>query len=181
MAVQTILLIAAYFGESEINWGGDQERTVGLIVSILLIQLVAIIGSVITARLSKKIPNVKLLIYINIIWMLLCIYAYFVVTPSEFYLAAGFVGLVMGSIQTLSRSTYSQYLPDTTDTTSYFSYFEVSEKIGIIIGTFIFGYLAQSTGSMRIAAICMGIFFGIGAILLKNLVNYHKNQELDLF
>jgi UMF1 family MFS transporter len=87
----------------------------------------------------------------------------------------------MGSIQTLSRSTYSQYLPDTTDTTSYFSYFEVSEKIGIIIGTFIFGYLAQSTGSMRIAAICMGIFFGIGAILLKNLVNYHKNQELDLF
>lgn len=181
MAVQTILLIAAYFGESEINWGGDQERTIGLIVSILLIQLVAIIGSVITARLSKKIPNVKLLIYINIIWMLLCIYAYFVITPSEFYLAAGFVGLVMGSIQTLSRSTYSQYLPDTTDTTSYFSYFEVSEKIGIIIGTFIFGYLAQSTGSMRIAAICMGIFFGIGAILLKNLVNYHKNQELDLF
>jgi UMF1 family MFS transporter len=169
MAVQTILLIAAYFGEQEINWGGDTERTVGLIVSILLIQLVAIIGSVITGRLAERYNNISLLVVINAIWMLLCIYAFFVETPNEFYIAAGFVGLVMGSIQTLSRSTYSQNLPNTEDTTSYFSFYEVAEKIGIVIGTFLYGYIAQVTGSMRSAALFLGVFFLIGAILLRRL------------
>jgi UMF1 family MFS transporter len=169
MAVQTILLIAAYFGEQEINWGGDTERTVGLIVSILLIQLVAIVGSVITGRLAERYNNISLLVVINAIWMLLCIYAFFVETPNEFYIAAGFVGLVMGSIQTLSRSTYSQNLPNTEDTTSYFSFYEVAEKIGIVIGTFLYGYIAQVTGSMRSAALFLGVFFLIGAILLRRL------------
>ena len=169
MAVQTILLIAAYFGEQEINWGGDTERTVGLIVSILLIQLVAIIGSVITGRLAERYNNISLLVVINAIWMLLCVYAFFVETPNEFYIAAGFVGLVMGSIQTLSRSTYSQNLPNTEDTASYFSFYEVAEKIGIVIGTFLYGYIAQVTGSMRSAALFLGVFFLIGAILLRRL------------
>jgi UMF1 family MFS transporter len=169
MAVQTILLIAAYFGEQEINWGGDTERTVGLIVSILLIQLVAIIGSVITGRLAERYNNISLLMIINTVWMLLCVYAFFVETPNEFYIAAGFVGLVMGSIQTLSRSTYSQNLPNTEDTTSYFSFYEVAEKIGIVIGTFLYGYIAQVTGSMRSAALFLGVFFLIGAILLRRL------------
>lgn len=169
MAVQTILLIAAYFGEQEIDWGGDTERTIGLIVSILLIQLIAIVGSVITGRLAERFNNISLLMIINAVWFLLCIYAYFVNSPIQFFIAAGFVGLVMGSIQTLSRSTYSQNLPDTDDTTSYFSFYEVAEKIGIVIGTFIFGYIAQLTGSMRSAALFLGIFFLIGAMLLSRL------------
>lgn len=169
MAVQTILLIAAYFGEQEIDWGGDTERTIGLIVSILLIQLIAIIGSVITGRLAERFNNVSLLMVINAFWLMLCIYAYFVNSPMQFFIAAGLVGLVMGSIQTLSRSTYSQNLPDTEDTTSYFSFYEVAEKIGIVIGTFIFGYIAQLTGSMRSAALFLGIFFLIGALLLSRI------------
>lgn len=169
MAVQTILLIAAYFGEQEIDWGGDTERTIGLIVSILLIQLIAIVGSVITGRLAERFNNISLLMVINAVWLLLCIYAYFVNSPMQFFIAAGFVGLVMGSIQTLSRSTYSQNLPDTDDTTSYFSFYEVAEKIGIVIGTFIFGYIAQLTGSMRSAALFLGIFFLVGALLLSRL------------
>ena len=169
MAVQTILLIAAYFGEQEIEWGGDAERTIGLIVSILLIQLVAIIGAVITGRLAERYNNISLLVVINVIWMHLCVYAFFVETPNQFYIAAGFVGLVMGSIQTLSRSTYSQNLPNTEDTTSYFSFYEVAEKIGIVIGTFLYGYIAQVTGSMRSAALFLGLFFLIGAILLRRL------------
>lgn len=172
MAVQTILLIAAYFGEQEIDWGSDNQRTVGLIVSILLIQIVAMVGSIITGRLAERLNNISMLIVINGIWLLLCIYAYFVETPSDFYLAAAWVGLVMGSIQTLSRSTYSQNLPDTQDTTSYFSFYEVAEKVGIVIGTFIFGYIAQLTGSMRGAALFLGVFFLVGALLLARLKKY---------
>lgn len=172
MAVQTILLIAAYFGEQEIDWGSDNQRTVGLIVSILLIQVVAMVGSIITGHLAERLNNISMLIVINGIWLLLCVYAYFVETPSDFYLAAAWVGLVMGSIQTLSRSTYSQNLPDTQDTTSYFSFYEVAEKVGIVIGTFLFGYIAQLTGSMRGAALFLGVFFLVGAVLLMRLKKY---------
>jgi UMF1 family MFS transporter len=166
MAVQTVMLIAAYFGEQEILWGSDMERTTGLIVSIMVIQLVAIIGAMLTARASKAFGNIRTLIVVNLCWLLICIYAYFVYTPTEFYIAAGLVGMVMGGIQALSRSTYSKFIPETIDTTSFFSFYDVSEKIGIVIGTFIYGFIAQRTGSMRLATIFLGIFFLIGMLLL---------------
>lgn len=166
MAVQTVMLIAAYFGEEEVAWGSDGERTIGLIVSILLIQLVAIMGATLTARASEAFGNIRTLVVINLIWVLICIYAYSVQTPMEFYVAAGFVGIVMGGIQALSRSTYSKFLPETKDTTSFFSFYDVAEKIGIIIGTFLYGFVAQFTGSMRDATIFLGLFFILGALLL---------------
>ncbi|WP_228237624.1 MFS transporter [Allomuricauda sp. M10] len=166
MAVQTIMLIATYFGEEEIAWGTDSERTTGLIISILVIQLVAILGATVTAWCSKVFGNIRTLIVINIIWAMLCVYAYFLQTPMDFYTAAGLVGVVMGGIQALSRSTYSKFLPDTTDTTSFFSFYDVAEKIGIIIGTFLYGVVAQLTGSMRNSTIFLGVFFLIGIFLL---------------
>lgn len=169
MAVQTVMLIATYFGEEEINWGTDNERTTGLIVSILVIQIVAIIGATITAMASQAFGNIKTLIIVNLLWVLICIYAYFVITPTDFYIAAGCVGLVMGGIQALSRSTYSKFIPDTTDTTSFFSFYDVAEKVGIVIGTFMYGFIAQLTGSMRNATIFLGLFFLIGMVLLTRV------------
>ncbi|WMI65267.1 MFS transporter [Aestuariibaculum sp. YM273] len=166
MAVQTVMLIATYFGEEEIAWGTDAERTMGLIVSILVIQVVAILGAVVTARISRVFGNVKTLIGINVIWAIICVYAYYVITPMDFYIAAGFVGIVMGGIQALSRSTYSKILPETKDTTSFFSFYDVAEKIGIIIGTFLYGFVAQFTGSMRNAVLFLFVFFFIGIVLL---------------
>src|SRR5690606_7675406 len=95
MAVQTIMIIAAYFGEKEIAWNDASHRTTGLIVSILLIQLVAVLGAIITSKLSKKLGNFKTLIVINCIWILICIYAYTISSPLQFYITATFVGLVM--------------------------------------------------------------------------------------
>ncbi|MEC7772754.1 MAG: MFS transporter [Bacteroidota bacterium] len=166
MAVQTIMLIATYFGEEEIIWGSDTERTTGLIVSILLIQIVAILGATVTAWASKAFGNIRTLVVINVIWACLCVYAYFLQTPMDFYVAAGLVGIVMGGIQALSRSTYSKFLPETTDTTSFFSFYDVAEKIGIIIGTFMYGIISQLTGSMRNSTIFLGLFFLMGIFLL---------------
>ena len=169
MAVQTVMLIATYFGEEEIGWGSDSERTTGLIVSILVIQIVAILGATVTARASKAFGNIKTLIVINFLWVLICIYAYFLITPMDFYIAAGCVGIVMGGIQALSRSTYSKFIPETTDTTSFFSFYDVAEKIGIVIGTFLYGFVAQFTGSMRNATIFLGLFFIAGVLLLTRV------------
>ena len=166
MAVQTIMLVAVYFGEEEIAWGSDSEKTTGLIGSILVIQLVAIIGAILTSRASAKFGNIKTLIFVNFVWMALCFYAYFMVTPVEFYFAAAFVGLVMGGIQSLARSTYSKFLPETDDTTSYFSFYDVAEKIGIVCGMLIFAIIDQVTGSMRNSIGFLVIFFLVGIILL---------------
>lgn len=165
MAVQTIILIATYFGIEELDWG-EQDATTGLIISILLIQLVAVLGATLTSKLAVKFGNIKILIFINLIWIAICGYAYFIVTPQQFYIAAASVGLVMGGIQSLSRSTYSKMLPETAvDTASYFSFYDVAEKIGIVIGMFLYGIVAQITGSVRNSILFLIIFF-IGGVLL---------------
>lgn len=166
MAVQTIMLVAVYFGEEEIAWADSDQKTMGLIVSILIIQLVAVVGALLTSRASARFGNINTLIAINFIWMALCFYAYFMITPTDFYIAAGCVGFIMGGIQSLARSTYSKFLPETKDTTSYFSFYDVAEKVGIVIGMVIFASIDQISGSMRNAILFLFVFFLIGIILL---------------
>ena len=167
-ALQTVLLIAAYFGEQEVNWPKD-EKTIGLIVSILLIQLIAMFGAILTSKLSEKFGNIYTLIILNIIWALLCIGGYFITEPIEFYIAAAFVGLVMGGIQALSRSTFSKMIPETDNTTSYFSFYDVSQKVSIVFGMTLFAFADQITGSMRTSILIFVFIFLIGALLLKRI------------
>ncbi len=166
MAVQTVMLVATYFGEQEINWTTDSQKTTGLIISVLVIQLVAVVGATLTAKASQKFGNVPTLIIVNAIWAIICVFAYFVTEPIHFYITAGFVGMVMGGIQALSRSTYSKFLPKTEDTASYFSFYDVAEKIGIVIGMIIYGTIDQITGSMRNAILFLMVFFVAGLLLL---------------
>jgi UMF1 family MFS transporter len=169
MAVQTVMLIATYFGTQEIAWESKSESTTGLIICILVIQLVAILGAVLTSKASEKFGNIPTLIVINCFWVVLCIATYFIVLPTQFYIMAGLVGLVMGGIQALSRSTYSKLLPETEDTASFFSFFDVTEKIGIVIGMCVYGIIDQITGSPRLAIVFFGILFIIGAVLLRRV------------
>ena len=166
MAVQTIMLVAVYFGEEEIAWADEDAKTIGLIGSILIIQIIAIFGALLTSWASSKYGNIKTLIIVNFIWMALCFYAYFMVSPLQFYIAAGLVGFVMGGIQSLARSTYSKFLPETDDTTSFFSFYDVAEKIGIVIGMLIYGTIDQVTGSMRNSILFLFVFFLFGIVLL---------------
>lgn len=170
IAVQTIMLIATYFGVKEIQWE-EGGATTGLITSILLIQLVAIAGATIAARLSRYHSNEKVLIWINLVWVGICVYAYFISTPIEFYIAAFFVGLVMGAIQSLSRSTFSKYIPEhEKDTTSFFSFYDVTEKIGIVIGMSIYAIIADLTGNVRYAILVLLLCFLMGIFNLFRIL-----------
>jgi UMF1 family MFS transporter len=174
MAVQTVMLVATYFGTEEVEWE-EGGATMGLILSILLIQLVAILGAWLASLLSQKIGNIKTLIIINILWALICIYGYFVVTPIQFYATAACVGFVMGSIQALSRSTYSKMIPDgNPDTASYFSFYDVAEKIGIVIGMLLFAIVDEISGSMREPILFLIVFFILGIILLTRVPSLKK-------
>ena len=173
MAVQTVMLVATYFGAQEIKWSSKEESTIGLIICILIIQLVAVIGAVLTSRASAKFGNVKTLIFINGIWAIFCALAYFITLPLHFYVMATVAGFVMGGIQALSRSTYSKLLPDTEDTASFFSFYDVAEKIGIVIGMCIYGIIDQRTGSPRKAIVILAIFFITAIFLLRRV---HKKD-----
>jgi len=168
MAVQTVMLVATYFGAQEIRWETEEQSTTGLIICILLIQLVAVAGAFLTSRASEKWGNIPVLIVINSFWMLLCICAFFISAPMEFYVMAALVGLVMGGIQSLSRSTYSKLLPDTPDTASFFSFYDVSEKIGIVIGMVLYGTIDQYYGP-RYSIVFLATFFLIGILLLRRV------------
>ncbi len=169
MGVQTIMLVAALFGSKELKLPTEK-----LIITILIIQVVAIFGAYLMAKLSQKFGNFQTLLSVVIIWILVCIEAYQISVLSDhgknaefyFYILAAVVGLVMGGIQSLSRSTYSKLMPVTKDTTSFFSFYDVTEKIGIVIGMFSFGLIEELTGSMKNSVLVVMCFFIIGFIIL---------------
>lgn len=169
MGVQTVMLIAAMFGSQELHFPTEK-----LILTILIIQLVAIIGAIAMAKLSKKFGNFQTLMLVVVIWIFICLGAYQLSVLNEqkvnveflFYGLAAIVGLVMGGIQSLSRSTYSKLMPETKDTTSYFSFYDVTEKIAIVIGMFSFGLMHELTGNMRNSLLLLIIFFVAGLLFL---------------
>lgn len=163
MGVQTVMLAATLYGKSELN-----IPTTNLIIAILIIQLVAIPGAYLIAKLSDKIGNFRALMITVAFWIILCIIGYFLPRDgvNEFYGLAILVGFVMGGIQSLSRSTYAKLMPETRDTTSFFSFYDVTEKIAIVIGMFSFGYINEYTGSQRNSVLALVVFFVIGLILL---------------
>lgn len=172
MGVQTIMLAAAGFGEKTLKLGTSK-----LIVTILIIQLVAILGAMMMSYFAKKIGNVRVLIYVVLIWIIFCICAYFITNEYQFYGLAAVAGLIMGGIQSLSRSTYSKYLPaNTPDTASFFSFYDVTEKMAIVIGLFSFAYIEEVTGNMRNSIIALASFFVIGLVFLAVLKRIEKKH-----
>lgn len=164
MGVQTVMYMATYFASDELKM-----ETTQLLSVVLIIQLVAILGAKLFAYLSTKKGNIFALLLLIISWIGICFAAFFVKTVIEFYGIAFAVGMVMGGIQSLSRSTYSKLLPKTEDTASYFSFFDVCEKVGIVIGTLSFGLVADQLGGMRNSTLALSIYFIIGLLLLLRL------------
>ena len=164
MGVQTVMLVAALFGKSEL-----EIPTENLIIAILIIQLIAIPGAIFISWLSSKMGNLKTLMLLVVFWILICIAGYFVPKGGiyEFYALGAAVGFVMGGIQSLSRSTHAKLIPEgTKDTVSFFSFYDITEKIAAVIGIFSFGYITELTGSQRNSVVALAIFFVIGLVLL---------------
>lgn len=170
MGVQTIMLVAANFGSKVLNL-----PSTNLIITMVLVQLIAIAGAYLVSALSGIFGNLQVLIGVVIFWIGICIGGYFMQTETHFYILAVAVGLVMGGIQTLSRSTYSKLMPVTTDTASFFSFYDVTEKIAIVIGLTSFGFIEEQTSSMRNSILSLMSFFAIGLIGLISA--FHRQQK----
>ena len=174
IGVQTVMLVAVDFGDKVLKLEATK-----LIITVVVIQLVAIIGAWMMSRLSAIFGNLKVLIGVVVMWMLICIYGYYLQTEMQFYIIASAVGLVMGGIQSLSRSTYSKLMPPTHDTASFFSFYDVTEKIAIVVGMFSFGFIEEITGSMRNSVLTLIGFFAAGALLLYLAINKNSKEKLN--
>lgn len=171
MGVLTTMFMAATYGEKEIGLKEDV-----LIPTILVIQLVGMLGAWMFSRISERLGNLKALMITIVSWTLICIGAYFISNTIQFVTAAFFIGIVMGGSQSLARSTYSKMLPlDTTDHTSYFSFYDVMEKMATVAGTFSFGVIEALTGNMRYSVLAITIFFIISLYFM--LLLYIKNKR----
>lgn len=179
MGVQTVMLAAIIFASKILGLPSDK-----LIITAVLIQLLAVAGAFLMSRLSRAFGNLQVLMGVVFLWVCLCISAYLVASMREsgasveiyFYFLAGGVGLIMGGIQSLSRSTYSKLMPVTNDTASFFSFYDVAEKIAIVIGIFTFGYIDEILG-MKNSLLSLIVFFVLGFIGL--LITYRKQLSIN--
>lgn len=168
MGLQTVMYVATLFGSQELKL-----KTADLIVTVLIIQLIAIVGAWGFARISEKIGNIYTLLIMVVIWIGICVVAYNIKTEHGFYGLAAVVGLVMGGIQSMFRSTFAKIIPDNTPNhASYFSFYDVCEKLAIVIGTFSYGFIADLTGSMRLSIVALAVYFIIGLFFIVRIKNF---------
>ena len=163
MGVQTIMLVAALFGKGELD-----IPSTNLIIAILLVQLIAVPGAFVISKLSASLGNLSTLMLCVVLWVGICIYGYTIPRGdiAQFYIISSIIGFVMGGTQSLSRSTYSKLMPVTKDTASFFSFYDVTEKISLVVGLFLFGFLTEITGSQRASVLALMTLFIIGLFLL---------------
>lgn len=167
MGAQTVMYLGALFGSEELHLPTD-----ALIVTILLIQLVAIPGAYFCAKLSQRLGNVQALILIVIVWIFICGFAYTVQDQLSFYLLATGIGFVMGGIQSNSRATFAKMCPSNEkDTSSYFSFYDACDRLSTVLGTFIFGLVIQVSGSMRTGILILGFVFLVSLYFLRTIRN----------
>uniref|UniRef100_UPI003593301C MFS transporter n=1 Tax=Persicitalea sp. TaxID=3100273 RepID=UPI003593301C len=165
MGVQTVMYVATIFGANELKLPAQS-----LIITVLVIQIVGIVGSYVFSYLSSKLGNIYALMIGVAIWTGICVGAYYITQANEFYVLAAVVGMVMGGVQSLSRATYSKLIPeDTQDTASYFSFYDVCEKSSVVLGTLVYGFVEQMTGSMRNSVLALMVIFIAGLLLLSRI------------
>jgi UMF1 family MFS transporter len=161
MGVQTVMFMASTFGTKVLHLGQTQ-----LMITVLLLEYIGIAGAFLFAWISARSGNISALLIAVGVWICICAGSYYIYTPLQFYVAAFFIGIVMGGIQSLSRSTYAKMMPRTQHDAGYFSFYDASEKVAMMLGLIMFGTLDHITGSMRNSIIAVGIWFVIGFLLL---------------
>ncbi|MDX2249200.1 MAG: MFS transporter [Bacteroidia bacterium] len=163
MGVQTVMLLAPLFGETEVGMESDE-----MILVVLVLQILAIAGAYTTAWVSGRWGNRFAISASLVLWVGICIAGYFLTDKIAFYTLAAVLGFVMGGIQSISRSTWSKLIPaETNESASFFSFYDITEKIAIVLGTFSYGFIEQITGSMRNSMIAMSVFFIAGFFVLQ--------------
>lgn len=176
VGVQTVILLSPTFAKEVVTDMGATD----IMILVIIIQLVAIPGAYLAAFISKKEGNKFAIISLLFVWFAICVIAYFVDGKMNFYILGTGIGVVIGGIQSLSRSTYSKLIPqESTDTASFFSFYDVTEKLSIVLGTFLMSFVGDITGSMRNGILSMTIFFALGIIIFWRMKEERRITKIN--
>ncbi|MCE2741016.1 MAG: MFS transporter [Sphingobacteriales bacterium] len=172
MGVQTVMYVASLFGKQELHMELGK-----LIATVLIIQLIAIVGAWGFAKISAIIGNIHALLLMLVVWIGITTAAYLVQTEIQFYTLAAVVGMVMGGIQSMFRSTFAKLIPDgTKEPASYFSFYDVAEKLATVFGTFVFGFINNYTENMRTSVLALIIFFILALFFIARIENFKEKH-----
>ena len=162
--VQTTIFLATTFATKVLGF-----KTENLITVVLVIQLLGALGAWGFAKVSERYGNKVALSILLACWVAICLSAYFIESQQPFYALAACVGSVMGGIQSLARSTYAKLMPvGTKDTTSFYSFYDLTDKLAVVMGTFVFGSIDQLIG-LRYSVVAMALLFLIGFLILMKV------------
>jgi len=167
--VNTVIYLATVFAEKELNFESSE-----LILTVLILQIVAIAGALLFAKYAKAKGSKKAILIMIIIWMLICIVASFVTTKTVFFILAFFVGLVLGGIQSSSRASYTKLIAEENEYNSYFSFYDLLYYVSIVFGTFAFGLVDQLTNNLRYSVLVLALFFVVALIIFRNVKIIHE-------
>ena len=168
--IQTVIRLSTVYGSTEI---GISDKD--LMITLLLIQFIAIFGSLLFGKLGEKFSAKKALMVTLLLWSFVVIYAYFMTTTLEYYFLGGIVGIAMGGSQSLSRSLYGSMIP-TKATAEFYGFYSVFSKFSAIWGPLVFGVINILAGSSRQAILSLIGFFIVGLVLLS-LVDVDKARK----
>jgi MFS transporter, UMF1 family len=179
--IQTVISVSAIFAAQELGFSSTN-----LILVILMIQFVAFIGALGFGRLANRLGTKRAILISLVIWSLVVIYAYAGMKSTaplmgmeqrqfEFWILGAVLALVLGGTQALSRSLFSQMIPDNQEA-EFYSFYEISERGTSWMGTFVFGLVNQMFSSLRLGIVSVIIFFLLGLAILP-LVNVVKAMQ----
>jgi len=168
--IQTVINMATIYGKEELNL-----TTTTLMLTLLIIQTIAIIGALAFSRIAGLIGTKRAVMITLVIWSGIVIYAYFIQSAAEYFTLGMLVGIVLGGSQALSRSLYGSMIPEEASA-EFYAFYSVFSKFSAIWGPLAFAIIRQMAGSSRLSIVSLIIFFIAGFILLS-FVNEEKARR----
>lgn len=136
-----------------------------LLIVLFVTQVVAAPFAILYGRLAQTFTGKKMLYVGIIIYIIVCIYAYFMKTSFDFWVLAMLVATSQGGIQALSRSYFAKLVPKE-NSNEFFGFYNIFGKFASIMGPLLVGVTSQITGNSRTGVFSLIILFIIGILIL---------------
>ncbi len=172
--VQTVLNQASTFATKELRFSTGE-----LVLVILMIQFLALPGSLLVGWLADRWGQKQTVIGCLAVWVVLLSSAWFIQAKWEFWLLGAAAAMVMGGTQSVSRALMGVLTPER-HSGQFFGFFNFSGKATSFLGSFVFGGMLRLTGSARPAILSLLVFFLVGwAITARVNVQEGRRQALQ--
>ncbi len=170
--ISVVITLSAVYAEAVMKF--SQQETMML---LFVVNIAAFIGAFAFGYLQDRYGHKKTLTATLIGWLIMILLAYFAQGATQFWFAALFAGLCMGSSQSCGRALAALLAP-ASRTGEFFGLWAFATRLAAIIGPITYGVVTWITGgNHRLGILMTGVFFIIGLILLRP-VNIDRGRQV---